>query len=85
MMDVKEMRAKVAEELKYIPKHPKPVQGELRAAYQMLRMHSLGKKAEKEQTRRDVLLEAVKVVRNDNPTAKVAYDKKFFAAKTKGK
>jgi hypothetical protein len=84
-MDVKEMRALVAKELKHISKQPKPIQGELRMVYQTLRMHSLGKKAKKKQTARDVLLEAVKIVRKDNPTAKFEYDKEFFANKTKGK
>lgn len=84
-MDVKQMRAQVAEELKHIPKHPKPIQGELRMVYQTLRMHSLGKKADKEQSARDVLLEAKKFLRKDNPTAKLDYDEDYFAAKPKGK
>lgn len=84
-MDVKQMRAIVAEELKHIPKHPKPIQGELRMVYQTLRMNSLGKKAEREKTARDVLLEAVKTVKTANPAAKLEYGKEFFAAKPKGK
>lgn len=78
------IQAQVAEELKHIPDDPKPTQGMLRSAFQNLRTHSLGKKAEKEWTRRDVLLEAVRIVREADPTLELHYDTEFFAEEPKG-
>lgn len=46
--------------------------------YQMLRMHSLGKKGNGE-SREDVLKEAIKSVKKRNPGFKPRYDEEYFA------
>lgn len=84
-MDVKEMRAKVAEELEHIARHPKREQGELRMAYQVARMHSLGKKAKIAKTASEVLHECLAILRKGNPGTKYLYDEAFFAKSKKAK
>lgn len=82
-MDVKEMRAKVSEELDHIPRHPKQEQGELRMAYQIARMHSLGKKAKTAKAASEVLHECLVILRKSNPATKYLYDEAFFGKPSK--
>jgi hypothetical protein len=73
---LKEMRQIVKEELEYIPRGDAPQQ-ELRMFYQMLRMHSLGKKG-KGESKEEVLKEAIASVRGYYPYFKPRYDEKRF-------
>jgi hypothetical protein len=83
-MKLKEMRAKVKGELEFIPKLPAIHQSDLRMAYFMARMHSLGKKAKEEKDTYDVLLDCIKLLKADDPKAKFEFDEKFFKGR-KGK
>lgn len=83
-MNLKEMRAKVLQELEHVPKHPKGCQGDLRMVYFAARMHSLGKKAEEEKTAADVLHECIKLLRKHHPGIEFQYDTKFFKPRKKG-
>ncbi len=73
-----EMRNKVLSELSRIPDWPKPQQSMLRMAYWVLRMKSLGKKAEKNQTAYEVLLDCVAEWQKSYPGYEFKYDKVFF-------
>ena len=84
-MKLKEMRAKVLEELEHIPIHPKAYQGELRMLYWMARMNSLGKKAKGEKTATDVLQKQIKLIGKDYPGVEFRYDREFFKAKANRK
>lgn len=72
------MNRQIDEELKHIPKHPKYHQSELRMIYNMARRRSLGEKAEKTQTAKDVLDYSIASVRERHPTAELSYDKSYF-------
>lgn len=72
-----EMRQITKEELAHVPKGSLPQQ-ELRMTYQMLRMHSLGKKG-KGESREDVLKEAIESVKKRNPGFEPRYDEAYFA------
>ena len=77
-----EMRAIVDAELEHIPGFPGEHQGLLRAAYNMARMHSLGKRATKKQTASDVLQDCIEALKKENPDARFYYDKDFFERNT---
>jgi len=74
---LKKMQEKVNEELKHIPDWPDP-QGELRMIYQTRRMHSLGKKAERKQTAKEVLEKCISDLKPKHPDYKFIYDEDFF-------
>jgi hypothetical protein len=74
---LQEMRNIVKEELKHVPKGRQPQQ-ELRMLYQMLRMHSLGKKG-KGESREDVLKEAIASVKKRHRGFEPKYDADYFA------
>jgi hypothetical protein len=77
MSKLKQMRQIVRDELKHIPRSSLP-QAELRLAYWHLRMHSLGRKAEKEKTPGEVLKESIAQIRPEYPDFKFEYDAEFF-------
>ncbi|MGI0012891.1 MAG: hypothetical protein ACREBU_05530 [Nitrososphaera sp.] len=76
---LKEMREKVKEEMKHIPKGDEP-QMEFRMIYWSLRMNSLGKKAgpARASTKGDVLKKAAEHLTKYHPDYKPYYDKEFF-------
>ena len=74
---LKQMRAKVKEELEHIPQWPEP-QGELRMIYWSRRMHSLSDKVVQKQTANEVLKECINYLRNDYPDFEFRYDTEFF-------
>lgn len=63
---IKKMRETVLEELKHISKESSP-QRELRAIYWPKRMNSLGKKAKRDKTAKEVLEECIFILRKDYP------------------
>jgi len=71
------IREKVKKELKYIPRGD-IYQNELRMAYWLFRMHSLGKKAKVKETKEDVLKKSIEAVKRDYPDFIPTYDKNFF-------
>lgn len=73
----KQMQEKVKEELKHIPKGEGP-QNELRLIYNMSRMRSLGKKAERKQTAKEVLERCISRLKDDYPNFQFLYDEDFF-------
>jgi hypothetical protein len=77
---LKEMREKVANELKHIPRG-NLYQNELRSFYQSMRMHSLGKYSKIELSKEDVLKQAIDLINKDYPEFKPIYDTKFFLIK----
>ncbi len=80
MEKVIEMRKKVKSELEYIPRGGMP-QNLLRSAYSAMRMHSLGKKAEKEMTPKEVLEKSVEMVKKNYPDFEPSCNKGFFGTK----
>ena len=64
------------EELQHVPKGSQSQQ-QLRMLYQMLRMHSLGKKG-KGESKETVLKEAIASVKKSHPDFKPHYDQEFF-------
>jgi len=74
---LKKMQEKAKEELKHIPDWPEP-QGELRMIYWTRRMRSLGKKAERKQTAKEVLEECISDLKDDYPDLQFNYDEDFF-------
>jgi len=75
--ELKQLREIVQAELEHIPRWPEP-QGELRMAYWRYRMNSLGKKANREKTAREVLTESIASLRRDYPEITFEYDEGFF-------
>ena len=73
----KQMREKVLSELKHIPDWPQP-QKELRMAYWMRRMHSLGKKMKMRKTAKEILEESINGLRESYPDFSFQYDQEFF-------
>jgi len=69
-------------ELKHIPDFPGEHQGLLRAAYNIARMHSLGKRATKKETAFDVLHDCIEALKKEYPDARFYYDKDFFESNT---
>jgi len=76
---LKGMREQVKEELNHIPRGNLN-QNMLRQIYWSLRMHSLGKKGA-EKSKEEVLVEATKLVRKDDPSFHPKFDKSFFKIK----
>ena len=76
----REIKARlIRDEMEHIPRGAKlSPQNKLRYAYQMLRSHSLGERAEAQQTRSEVLLSAIAVLRRAHPEAEPKYDKEYF-------
>lgn len=74
---LKQMREIVLQELEHIPNWPEP-QGELRMVYWSRRMHSLGRKVDKQKTAREVLEESIASLRIDYPDSIFEYDEEFF-------
>lgn len=74
---LKQMRATVLAELNRIPKGPAP-QGELRMVYWILRMRSLGKRADRRKTAKEVLEESITSLKKDYPDIEFEYDQSFF-------
>jgi len=72
-----EMRKKVKSELEHIPKGSLP-QNILRSAYSAMRMHSLGKKAAKEMTRKEVFEQSVDIVKKNYPDFTPTCNVDFF-------
>lgn len=74
---LKQMRQKVRDELKNIPKGSAP-QMEFRKEYWNRRLHSLGKKADMPKTPKEVLEESINALRGEYPDFKFEYDQEFF-------
>lgn len=74
---LKQMRELVLRELEHIPNWPEP-QGELRMVYWNRRMHSLGRKVNRQKTAKEVLEESIAFLRRDYPDFKFEYDEQFF-------
>ncbi|MBA7646585.1 hypothetical protein ES703_54350 [subsurface metagenome] len=74
---LKQMREIVLRELEHIPNWPEP-QGELRMVYWNRRMHSLGRKVNRQKTAKEVLEESIASLRGDYPGFKFEYDEQFF-------
>jgi hypothetical protein len=72
------MREIVLGELEHIPKWPEP-QGELRMVYWSRRMHSLGRKVNRQKTAKEVLEESIAYLRRDYPDSRFEYDGQFFS------
>jgi coenzyme F420 hydrogenase subunit beta len=79
---LREMREQVNRELEHIPRGSFP-QNMLRMYYQPLRMHSLGKHAETNRTKEDVLTESIDAVRKDWPKFIPHYDTEFWTLASK--
>ena len=75
---LKQMRETVLRELEHIPNWPEP-QGELRMVYWSRRMHSLGRKVNREKTAKEVLEESISALRRDYPDFRFEYDEQFFS------
>jgi len=75
---LKQMREIVLAELKHIPKWPEP-QRELRMVYWSLRMHSLGRKVDRQKTAKEVLEESIASLKRDYPDFEFEYDEQFFS------
>lgn len=74
---LKEMRELVNKELDHIPRGSQS-QNELRMFYQVLRMHSLGKKAKTKATKEEILLQAIEEIKKHTSNFIPEYDHKFF-------
>lgn len=74
---LKDMRELVSNELEHIPRGNE-LQNEVRMIYQMLRMHSLGKKAKTKATKEEVLLRSIESVKKQHPKFLPQYDTEFF-------
>lgn len=74
----------VDSELEHIPKGPGVDQGLLRAAYNMVRLHSLGRQGTGNQTANDVLEGCIRVLKKEHPDACLIYDRNFFKASAHG-
>ena len=67
----------VKEELSHIPRGNLD-QNMLRSIYSGMRLHSLGRRAERRSSKEDILVNATKNVRKGNLSFCPIYDKKFF-------
>ena len=75
-----QMRESMRKEVKHISGRSRPDR-ELRMVYSQKRMHSLGKKAERPKTPKEVLEESISALRAENPDYKdykFEYDQEFF-------
>jgi hypothetical protein len=77
---LKEMREQVKDEMEHIPRGS-PLQNMLRLYYQPLRMNSLGKKAQIDATKEDILLQSIDAVKEEHPDFIPQYNTKFFIMK----
>jgi hypothetical protein len=75
---LKQMREIVLGELEHIPGWPEP-QKELRMVYWNRRMHSLGRKVDRQKSAKEVLGESIASLRGDYPDFKFEYDESFFS------
>ncbi len=74
---LKQMRAKVKEELDHIPDWPSH-QGELRMVYWSRRMRSLGKKATNHQSAKEVLEDCMAEMKREYQIYDFKFDREFF-------
>lgn len=77
---LKELREQVKSELDHIPRGNIP-QNELRMFYWPLRMRSLGRKAEKSETKEEILKKSIDIVKKDYPDFVPNFGKEFFKLK----
>lgn len=73
----KTIRETVKEEISHIPRG-NAAQNELRMLYWPLRMHSLGKKATTQKTKKEILIEAINATKTSYPDFVAEYDEEFF-------
>ena len=74
---LRQMREIVLRELEHIPNWPEP-QGELRMVYWSRRMHSLGRKVNRQKTAKEVLGESIASLSGDYPDFNFEYNEQFF-------
>lgn len=79
---LKEIREQVKGELEHIPRGNQP-QNELRMFYWPLRMNSLGKKSENNDTKEEILKKSIEAVKKDFPYFIPQFDENFFKLKVK--
>ncbi|MCX9011363.1 MAG: hypothetical protein OIN66_09605 [Candidatus Methanoperedens sp.] len=77
---LKEMREQVKKEMEHIPRGSY-LQNMLRLYYQPLRMNSLGKKAQMDATKEDILLQSIDAVQKEHPEFIPQYNENFFIIK----
>jgi hypothetical protein len=78
-MELPKMREQVLSEMAHIPNWPRPQQSYLRSFYWVVRMNSLGKKAEKPgMTAYDALQACLVALREKYPDQEFQYNKNFF-------
>ena len=70
--------ATIDEELGHVPKYPKDHQSELRMYYNLARRISLGKKAERERTRQEVMRRCVEDLKARHPDYEPSFDREYF-------
>jgi hypothetical protein len=80
LMKLTKMRTQVKEEMNNIPRGDLN-QNMFRQAYWSLRLHSLGKKAKNEESKEDVLVKAVGIVRHSNKEFSPKFNDNFFDLK----
>ncbi len=74
---LKEIREQVKKELEYIPRRGYP-QNELRMFYWSLRMNSLGKKSQNNDSKEDILKKSIDAVKKDYPDFVPQFDEKLL-------
>jgi len=79
---LKELRERVKEEMDHIPRGNQP-QNELRMFYWPLRMNSLGKKSQNNDTKEEILKKSIESVKKDFPNFVPQFDENFFKLKVK--
>lgn len=79
---LKEIREQVKEELDRIPRGNQP-QNELRMFYWPLRMNSLGKKSQNNDSKEEILKKSIEAVKKDFPDFVPQFDERFFKLKVK--
>lgn len=72
-----EMRRQVKEELNHIARWDFN-QNMMRQVYWGMRLHSIGKKAERESSKEEILVKAIKFIKKDNPNFCPRFDDNFF-------
>lgn len=77
---LKEIREQVKKELEYIPRG-NISQNELRMCYWTLRMHSLGKKAKSNETKKEILKKSIERTKKNYSDFDPQYDKGYFKLK----
>ena len=79
---LKEIREQVKEELDRIPRGNQP-QNELRMFYWPLRMNSLGKKSQNNDSKEEILKKSIEAVKKDFPDFVPQFDERFFKLKVR--